>query len=134
MLKLIFFNNFYRFIWIIISFLALIVNYVYQGEANDMEKNGVRSSFVISRKSCFNKSGSIIFIRYKNRDYSIGNYSSKKCYNLRIGSKIKLVYNEARNYFYVPGTMIYYRRMLYLSVVIFMLSLIPWELLYSRYK
>lgn len=115
-----------------ISCLALIVNYVYYNEAENMERHGVRSNFVISGKSCFNKSGSIIFIRFKNKDYSISNYSSKKCYNLKIGSKIKLVYDEARNDFYVPGTMTYYLRMLYLSIVI--LSLIPWELLYVKYK
>ena len=68
-------------------------------------------------------------ITIKNKKY---HYSSKKCYNLRIGSKRELVYHESRNYFYVPGTMTYYCRMLYLSIFAFMLSLIPWELLYNK--
>jgi hypothetical protein len=40
-----------------ISFLALFVNYVYYNEADNMERHGVRSNFVILGKPCFSKSG-----------------------------------------------------------------------------
>jgi hypothetical protein len=89
-----------------------------------MINNQTPEKYYIKVITCKKRSGSSVGI-YKNGEYYSIGVSREKCYNYNINDTILLYYNKKHNYFYVPNTLTLYKRYIYVSFFIVIISFLP---------
>lgn len=96
----------------------------YYFDIKKMINNQTPEQYYIKVITCKERSGSSVGIHKNGEYYSIG-VSREKCYNYNINDTILLFYNKKYNYFYVPNTLTLYKRYIYASLFMVIITFLP---------
>lgn len=116
-----------QYILTICAALGFLYTSFFYYQDSRLENPSMLKSYTIIEQGCRNSKGSSsVHIKYNSKMYYI-RLANKECLKYPIGTEIKLSYNERLDYFYKPDGLKRDKNRLLFTVVIFILSIIPWK-------
>lgn len=116
-----------QYILTICSILGLLYTLFFYYQDSKLENTKTLKAYSVIEQGCRNSKGSAsVHIRYKDKIYFI-RLANKECLKYPVGSIIKLNYNSEWDYFYKPDGLRRDRNRIIFTLIVLMLSTIPWK-------